>query len=32
VAHGTATMMLVPDLKIPGHENLPASKLPIPPR
>jgi uncharacterized protein (TIGR00369 family) len=23
VAHGTATMMVVPDLKIPGHENLP---------
>jgi len=23
VAHGTATMMVVPDLKIPGQENLP---------
>ena len=32
VAHGTATMMLVPDLKIPGYENLPPSQLPIPPR
>ena len=32
VAHGTATMMVVPDLKIPGHENLPPSQLPIPPR
>jgi uncharacterized protein (TIGR00369 family) len=27
VAHGTATMMVVPDLKIPGHENLPPSRL-----
>jgi uncharacterized protein (TIGR00369 family) len=25
VAHGTATMMVVPDLKIPGQENLPRS-------
>jgi uncharacterized protein (TIGR00369 family) len=25
VAHGTATMMVVPDLKIPGQENLPPS-------
>ena len=32
VAHGTATMMVVPDLKIPGQENLPPSKLPMPPR
>ena len=23
VAHGTATMMVVPDLRIPGQENLP---------
>lgn len=23
VAHGTATMMVVPDLRIPGYENLP---------
>jgi uncharacterized protein (TIGR00369 family) len=23
IAHGTATMMLVPDLKMPGQENLP---------
>ena len=27
VAHGTATMMVVPDLKIPGQENLPPSRL-----
>jgi uncharacterized protein (TIGR00369 family) len=26
VAHGTATMMLVPDLHIPGCENLPPSR------
>jgi uncharacterized protein (TIGR00369 family) len=26
VAHGTATMMVVPDLKIPGQENLPPSR------
>ena len=26
VAHGTATMMVVADLKIPGHENLPPSR------
>jgi uncharacterized protein (TIGR00369 family) len=26
VAHGTATMMVVPGLKIPGHENLPPSR------
>jgi uncharacterized protein (TIGR00369 family) len=26
VAHGTATMMVVPDLKIPGHENLPPNR------
>ncbi len=26
VAHGTATMMVVPDLKIPGHEDLPPSR------
>ena len=23
IAHGTATMMVVPDLRIPGYENLP---------
>ena len=27
VAHGTATMMVVPDLRIPGYEKLPTSKL-----
>jgi uncharacterized protein (TIGR00369 family) len=27
VAHGTATMMVVADLKIPGQENLPPSQL-----
>ena len=27
VAHGTATMMVMPDLKIPGQENLPPSRL-----
>ena len=32
VAHGTATMMVVPDLKIPGQENLPPSQIPIPSR
>ena len=26
VAHGTATMMVVPDLRIPGYENLPPSR------
>jgi uncharacterized protein (TIGR00369 family) len=26
VAHGTATMMVVPDLKLPGQENLPPSR------
>ena len=26
VAHGTATMMVVPDLHIPGFENLPPSR------
>jgi uncharacterized protein (TIGR00369 family) len=26
VAHGTATMMVVPDLHIPGYENLPPSR------
>jgi len=26
VAHGTATMMVVPDLKIPGQEDLPPSR------
>jgi uncharacterized protein (TIGR00369 family) len=26
VAHGTATMMVVADLKIPGQENLPPSR------
>jgi uncharacterized protein (TIGR00369 family) len=26
VAHGTATMMVVPDLKIPGQENLPPTR------
>jgi uncharacterized protein (TIGR00369 family) len=26
VAHGTATMMVMPDLKIPGQENLPPSR------
>jgi uncharacterized protein (TIGR00369 family) len=31
VAHGTATMMVVPDLKIPGHENLPPILLTSPP-
>jgi uncharacterized protein (TIGR00369 family) len=30
VAHGTATMMVVPDQKIPGHENLPPSRLTSP--
>jgi uncharacterized protein (TIGR00369 family) len=27
VAHGTATMMVVPDLKMPGQENLPPVRL-----
>jgi len=27
VAHGTATMMVVPDLRIPGYEKLPISRL-----
>ena len=27
VAHGTATMMVVQDLKLPGQENLPPSRL-----
>ncbi len=26
IAHGTATMMVVPDLHIPGYENLPPSR------
>lgn len=26
VAHGTATMMVVPDLKLPGQENLPPTR------
>jgi uncharacterized protein (TIGR00369 family) len=26
VAHGTATMMVVPDLHLPGYENLPPSR------
>jgi len=26
VAHGTATMMVVPDLRIPGYEDLPPSR------
>jgi uncharacterized protein (TIGR00369 family) len=26
VAHGTATMMVVPDLNVPGYENLPPSR------
>lgn len=26
VAHGTATMMVVPDLHVPGYENLPPSR------
>jgi uncharacterized protein (TIGR00369 family) len=26
VAHGTATMMVVPDLHVPGYETLPSSK------
>ncbi len=26
VAHGTATMMVVPDLRLPGYENLPPSQ------
>jgi len=26
VSHGTATMMVVPDLRIPGYENLPPSR------
>ena len=32
VAHGTATMMVVSDLRLPGSEDLPPSQLPIPPR
>ena len=31
VAQGTATMMVMPDLKIPGQENLPPSLLSSPP-
>ncbi len=31
VAHGTATMMVVPDLRIPGYENLPPGRLTSPP-
>ena len=27
VAHGTVTMMVVPDLHIPGYENLPPPRL-----
>jgi uncharacterized protein (TIGR00369 family) len=26
IAHGTATMMVVPDLRIPGYENLPPAR------
>ena len=26
VAHGTATMIVVPDLRIPGYENLPPAR------
>jgi uncharacterized protein (TIGR00369 family) len=26
IAHGTATMMVVPDLRIPGYEDLPPSR------
>ena len=26
IAHGTATMMVVPDLRIPGYEKLPPSR------
>jgi uncharacterized protein (TIGR00369 family) len=26
VAHGTTTMMVVPDLRIPGYENLPPAR------
>ena len=26
IAHGTATMMVVPDLRIPGYEGLPPSR------
>jgi uncharacterized protein (TIGR00369 family) len=26
LAHGTATMMVVPDLHVPGYENLPPSR------
>jgi uncharacterized protein (TIGR00369 family) len=27
IGHGTATMMIVPDLKLEGHENLPPKKI-----
>jgi acyl-coenzyme A thioesterase PaaI-like protein len=27
LAHGTATMMIVPDLKVEGQENLPPKRL-----
>jgi uncharacterized protein (TIGR00369 family) len=27
ISHGTATMMVVPNLRIPGQENLPPSRL-----
>ncbi len=27
IAHGTATMMMVPDLKIEGQENLPSKQI-----
>ena len=26
ISHGTATMMVVPDLRIPGYENLPPAR------
>jgi uncharacterized protein (TIGR00369 family) len=26
IAHGTVTMMVVPDLRIPGYENLPPAR------
>jgi len=31
IAHGTATMMIVPDLRLQGYENLPPSQLASPP-
>jgi uncharacterized protein (TIGR00369 family) len=27
IAHGTATMMIVPDLKVEGQENLPPKQI-----